>query len=66
MGQHPGSGRFPSRLDTALTGTNEWTTREFPFILEAGQNPDNVKLNLVVDGTGTVWIDDVRLMAGSR
>ena len=28
---------------------------------EASQNPDNVKLNLVVEGSGTVWIDDIRL-----
>jgi hypothetical protein len=28
---------------------------------EASQNPDNVKLNLVVEGSGPVWINDIRL-----
>jgi hypothetical protein len=29
-----------------------------------GENPDNVKLNFVVNGTGTIWIDDIRLLKG--
>ena len=29
-------------------------------------NPSDVKLNLVIEGKGTVWIDDVRLLAGPR
>ena len=28
--------------------------RVLPF-LKKGENPDNVKLNLVINGTGTVW-----------
>ena len=58
-------GEFFSRaLQTPLSGTNDWATQETPFFLEEGQNPTNVKLNLVVDGAGTVWIDDVRLLLG--
>jgi hypothetical protein len=48
-----------------LTGTTDWTTAETPFLLKRGENPDNVKLNLVIDGKGTVWIDDIRLMNGT-
>ncbi|HET6441461.1 MAG TPA: hypothetical protein VFH53_03715 [Phycisphaerae bacterium] len=56
-------GDFFSRgLDTALSGTNDWTTLHTPFFLKKGQNPDNVRLNLVIEGAGTVWIDDVRLL----
>jgi hypothetical protein len=59
----PGKGEFFSRgLQTPLTGTTEWTTEETPFFLKKGENPDNVKLNLVIDGKGTAWIDDVRLL----
>jgi hypothetical protein len=62
----PGKGEFFSRgLETPLTGTTEWTTEETPFFLKAGENPDNVKLNLVIDGKGTVWIDDIRLLKGT-
>lgn len=55
---------FSRALQAPLSGTNEWTTQETPFFLEKGQNPVNVKLNLVVDGAGTVWVDDVRLLRG--
>jgi len=59
----PGKGEFFSRgLDRPLTGTTDWATEETPFFLSAGENPDNVKLNLVIDGKGTVWIDDIHLM----
>ena len=59
----PGKGEFFSRgLQTPLTGTMEWTTEETPFFLKKGENPDNVKLNLVINGRGTAWIDDIRLL----
>lgn len=61
----PGKGEFFSRgLQTPLTGTTNWTTEETPFFLKKGENPDNIKLNLVIDGKGTAWIDDIRLMKG--
>ena len=34
------------------------------FFLKEGENPDNIKLNLVINGKGTVWIDDIRLVKG--
>ncbi len=62
----PGEGEFFSRgLQTPLTGTTDWTTEQIPFFLKKGGNPDNVKLNLVIDGTGTAWIDDIKLLKGS-
>ncbi len=62
----PGKGEFFSRaLQAPLTGTNEWSTQETPFFLKKGENPDNIKLNLVITGPGTVWIDDIRLVKGS-
>ena len=61
----PGKGESFSRsLQTPLTGTTDWATEETPFFLKKGQNPDNVKINLVVDGRGTAWIDDIRLLKG--
>ncbi len=58
----PGGGEYFSRgLETPLTGTVDWTTTETPFLLKEGENPDNIRLNLVFDGTGTAWIDDIRL-----
>jgi len=58
-------GDFFSRgLQSPLTGTTDWTTVETPFFLQKGENPDYVKLNLVINGKGTVWIDDIRLIKG--
>ncbi|MHC4394872.1 MAG: DUF4190 domain-containing protein [Planctomycetota bacterium] len=60
-----GVGDFFSRgLMTPLTGTADWTIEETPFFLKKAQNPDRVKLNLVINGKGTAWIDDIRLMKG--
>ncbi|MFQ6008422.1 MAG: hypothetical protein ACE5K8_05645 [Candidatus Zixiibacteriota bacterium] len=60
-----GKGEFFSRgLQNPLTGTMEWTTEETSFFLKKGENPDNVKLNLVINGKGTAWIDDIRLLKG--
>ncbi len=62
----PGRGEYFSKgLMNPLTGTTDWTTEEIPFLLKRGENPDNVKLNLVIDGKGTVWIDDIRLLKGT-
>lgn len=60
-----GKGEFFSRaMETFVTGTTDWVTQETPFFLKSGQAPDIVKLNLVVDGKGTVWIDDAKLIKG--
>lgn len=61
----PGKGEFFSRaLQAPLTGTTEWTSQETPFYLKKGDDPDDIKLNLVINGKGTVWIDDLRLITG--
>lgn len=53
---------FSRGLQSTLSGTTEWVTEEIPFFLKRGENPDNVKLNIAIDGTGTVWIDDITLV----
>ena len=59
----PGKGEFFSRsIERPVTETN-WTTVQTPFRLEAGQMPANVKLNLAIEGVGTVWIDDIKLLS---
>lgn len=57
-----GKGEFFSRdLETPLTGTTNWSIESTPFYLQKGQKPDYIKLNLVVNGRGSAWIDDIRL-----
>ena len=55
-------GEFFSRgFDTAIAGTTDWKTVSVPFFLKKNEMPDQIKLNVVVNGVGTVWIDDIRL-----
>jgi hypothetical protein len=59
-----GQGEFPGVV-RSLTESTDWTTTETWYLLNNGENPDNVKLNLIIDGNkGTVWIDDIRLLKG--
>jgi len=58
-----GKGEFFSRgLDNTISGTTNWASAQTPFLLEKGQKPENIKLNLVIKGKGTVWIDDIKLV----
>lgn len=58
----PGMGEFFSKgFHLALTGSNGWAEYEIPCLLEKGQQPDQVKLNLTIEGGGTVWIKDVEV-----
>jgi hypothetical protein len=58
----PGKGEYFSRgLNTKLSGDNNWNRQETVFFLKEGENPDNVRLNVVIDGSGTLWIDDISL-----
>lgn len=57
-----GGGRYFSRnMDDAVSQNTEWKTIKTPFIFQKGQKPEKVTLNLVINGTGTVWIDDIIL-----
>lgn len=63
----PGAGEYFSRdLESPLSGSTEWISEETPFFLEKGQTPDLVKLNVVITGTGTVWVDEVTLTGSAR
>ena len=60
-----GQGEYFSRaLHAPLRGTQEWVLQETPFYLQPGQEADLVRLNLVVDGVGSVWIDALELRQG--
>jgi len=57
-----GQGEYFARdLMSPISGSVDWTTEEIYFLFQKDQDPDYIKLNLVIAGTGTVWIDDIRL-----
>jgi hypothetical protein len=58
----PSRGEFFSRgLGNPISGPCDWTTCHTPFFLKAGEEPDLIRLNLVVEGHGTVFIKDAEL-----
>lgn len=55
-------GEFFSRgFDSVISGTTDWKTIRTVFNLRKGEMPDQIKLNIMVSGVGTVWIDDIHL-----
>jgi hypothetical protein len=59
--------RFPDRdlvakdLNQAVSGTMDWVTQSIPIRLERGQRADVVALDVVIEGAGTVWVDNIAL-----
>jgi hypothetical protein len=57
-----GGGQYFSRgMNDTAKGESDWKTIQTPFMFQKGQRPGTVTLNLVINGKGTVWVDDVTL-----
>jgi len=55
-------GEYVSRgQDDAVGGDSEWKTVQTHYTVPAGKKLERVRLNLVINGQGMVWIDDLRL-----
>jgi hypothetical protein len=62
--QFPGKGEFFSRgLGNTMSGSSDWATCQTPFFLKAGEKPDLIRLNLVVEGRGRIFIKNIELTA---
>jgi len=60
----PGMGEAFSRgLDQTISGSNDWVSCQIPFFLKKGERPDLVRLNVVIEGEGEVYIKDIELSA---
>jgi len=57
-----GRNYFSKGMNNPIKGESGWQTLQTPFMFQKGQQPDMVTLNLVVNGIGTVWIDDITLL----
>ncbi len=59
---HLEGGQFFSKgINDPVSRKSDWKTIQTPFMFQKGQKPDKITLNLVINGKGTVWIDDVVL-----
>jgi hypothetical protein len=59
---HVVGGHYVSRgMNSVISSTAEWVKLQTPFSLQPGQKVEKAILSIVVNGKGTVWIDDMRL-----
>lgn len=61
---HPtaGDAAFVRGVSSRVEGSSDWKPQELPFRPpESCRNPVSVELNVVIQGAGTVWIDNLRL-----
>lgn len=61
---HPAGGNpaFVRSVPRRVAGTSDWKPQELAFSQpETCHDPASVELNVVIDGAGTVWIDNLRL-----
>jgi hypothetical protein len=62
MWAHVGGGNYFSKgMNDPIRGKSDWKTIQTPFIFQKGQRPDKLTLNVIINGKGTLWIDDIVL-----
>ena len=61
VSSYPSKEFFSRGFDSVISGTSDWKTIRTVFELRTGEVPDQIKLNVVVNGVGTIWIDDIHL-----
>jgi len=44
-----------------ISGTTDWRPGETVLYVDKGAAPESVKLGVIVDGAGKIWIEDVKL-----
>ena len=48
-------------MNDVVQGKSDWKGIQTPFMFQKGQKPTKVTLNIVINGQGTVWVDDIVL-----
>jgi len=56
-----GAQYFSKGMNDTVKGKSDWRSIQTPFVFQKGQKPEKATLNLVINGKGTVWVDDVVL-----
>lgn len=57
-----GDGQYFSKgMNDPVKAKSDWKSVQTPFMFQKGQRPEKVTLNLVINGKGTIWIDDIVL-----
>ena len=57
-----GGGQYFSKgMNDPAKGKSDWKTLQTPFMFQKGQKPEKITLNIVINGKGSVWVDDIVL-----
>jgi hypothetical protein len=57
-----GDGQYFSKgMNDVVSQKTDWKTIQTPFLFQKGQRPSKVTLNIVINGKGIVWVDDIVL-----
>jgi hypothetical protein len=48
-------------MNDTIQGKSDWKTIRAPFMFQKGQRPDKITLNVVINGKGILWIDNIVL-----
>ena len=56
-----GKSYFSKGMNNHVKGETDWKELSVPFTFLKGQKPEKVTLNIVINGKGTVWVDDIVL-----
>jgi len=57
-----GNGESVSRiLQSPVSGTSDWVSEQTQLVVERGEHVQTIKLNVAVEGVGTVWIGPILL-----
>src|SRR5262245_47541511 len=56
-----GGQAFSKGVADTMSGTTDWKSFEIPFVLQKDERPDLFKLNVHIEGTGTLWVKDIEI-----
>ena len=51
-----------NNYQSAMGATSDWQPRELTYTVQRGQKVSSIVLSLILNGSGTVWIDDVHVI----
>jgi hypothetical protein len=55
-----GKGEYSAKgLEQSVTGSQGWVSQATPLLLDKGDRCETMKLNLIAEGTGVVWVGNI-------
>jgi len=52
---------FSRAMDMPISGETDWHKVSTSFFFQENERPEEILVNLVIEGAGSIWVDDVVL-----